>query len=150
MKNYKYQLKCFVCQKEFSACQPNQKVCSSECRKKHSLKYWHFNDEYKHLTSSTVGAIAEIVVAIDLMKKGFSVFRGLSPSCYCDLIAVETKTKKKLELEVRTGRRSFSGKLEFPTILSKHNNGNITGYAVMERHNEKIYYFDLNKKEIKI
>ena len=39
------------------------------------------------LSTATVGAISELVVCVDLAKKGYEVFRAISPSCSCDLIA---------------------------------------------------------------
>lgn len=46
------------------------------------------------------GAIVELAVAVDLLRRGFDVFRALSPSCSCDLVAL--KPGLVLRIEVRT------------------------------------------------
>lgn len=56
---------------------------------------------FKHLHKGTVGAISEILVSVDLMKKGWDVFRSLSPASNCDMLAI--KNDVILKLEVRTG-----------------------------------------------
>jgi hypothetical protein len=38
------------------------------------------------VTKGTRGAISELRVAVDLMSKGFHVFRAMSSSCPCDLV----------------------------------------------------------------
>lgn len=54
------------------------------------------------LSTGKVGAISELIVCADLLKKGWEVFRTVSQSCSCDLIVI--KNKKILRIEVRTGR----------------------------------------------
>jgi hypothetical protein len=67
-----------------------------------------------NLPAGTVGAISEILAAADLMKRGYDVFRALSPSCSCDLIAIAAG-QPPLRIEVRTGNRSpVTGHLSFP------------------------------------
>ncbi len=53
------------------------------------------------LNPSTTGAYHELKVSLDLISKGYEVFRALSPSCSCDLIAL--KNGKSLRVEVTTG-----------------------------------------------
>lgn len=52
------------------------------------------------------GAIAELAVAADLLKRGYEVFRAQSSTCSCDLIAMidsEDGTEfEMLRIEVRT------------------------------------------------
>ena len=50
---------------------------------------------------STRGAISELTVSANLMARGYEVFRALSPSASCDLIAL--KDGEVLRVEVRTG-----------------------------------------------
>lgn len=64
------------------------------------------------LTTGTTGAISELVVSAELMRRGYAVFRSLSPSCFCDLIA--HKDGRQYRVEVRTGYRAQTGKLGFP------------------------------------
>ncbi len=79
--------------------------------------------------------MSELLVSVDLMKKGYSVFRSISPACFCDLIAI--KEGEIMKVEVRTGYTSpVSGKQTFPRITK----GNITHYAVWDRNTEQINY----------
>jgi hypothetical protein len=52
--------------------------------------------------SGTIGAINELYVSSDLMARGLSVFRALSPSCKCDLIVMLANGDIK-KVEVKTG-----------------------------------------------
>ena len=56
------------------------------------------------LSTGTKGALSELLVAADLMAKGYEVFRALSPSCSCDLIA--NNGKGLLRIECRTGSKN--------------------------------------------
>jgi len=58
----------------------------------------------------TVGAINELYVANDLMARGMSVFRSLSPSCKCDLIAMLQNGELK-KVEVKTGYKTSANKI---------------------------------------
>lgn len=68
------------------------------------------------VSTGTKGAINELRVALDLMARGFHVFRAMSQSCPCDLVAWDRRGKL-YRVEVKTGRRLPSGKLSF----QKHN-----------------------------
>jgi hypothetical protein len=48
-----------------------------------------------------VGVLSELVVCVDLLQKGYEVFRGVSPSCSCDLAIL--KNGKLKRVEVTTG-----------------------------------------------
>ena len=66
--------------------------------------------------------MAELVIAADLMQKGYDVFRALSPHCFCDLLAV--KAGRTIRVEVRTGYRSTTAsKLNFSRVTSKYASG---------------------------
>lgn len=53
------------------------------------------------LVSATRGAIGELRVSVDLMVRGYEVFRALSPACSCDIAVL--KDGKLLRIECRTG-----------------------------------------------
>lgn len=86
--------------------------------------------------------MSELVVAVDLMDKGFAVFRSLSPSCLCDLIAF--KDEKSLRVEVRTGYLSEKGIVSFP--LKPSDAGRQDLYGVFVRNEKKVFYFYPNKE----
>lgn len=86
--------------------------CSKACHKENVRRRWAEQNPTEGLPSGTVGAISELAVAVDLMEKGYEVFRALSPSSTCDLaILAETRL---LRIEVRTGSLTTVGKLSFP------------------------------------
>jgi hypothetical protein len=65
------------------------------------------------IPTGTVGAMHELLVAADLMKRGSHVFRALSPSCPGDLMILQG-SKIKI-VEVTTGYRLLNGTLAYPT-----------------------------------
>jgi len=61
------------------------------------------------LSVGNKGAISELLVCVDLTKKGFEVFRAVSPACSCDLVA--RKGDKIFTIEVRTAHLNSLGVL---------------------------------------
>lgn len=59
------------------------------------------------LPSGAVGALGELVVAADLMRRGYEVFRAVSPCAPCDLLVLSGALT--LRVEVRTMRRNKYG-----------------------------------------
>jgi hypothetical protein len=57
--------------------------------------------------------MSELRVAVDLMLKGYDVFRALSSQTGCDLVII--KQNKILRVEVRSGRQSKRGARMFWT-----------------------------------
>ena len=57
------------------------------------------------LPPPTLGALSELQVAVDLMAKGYHVFRALSPDCPCDLVAFRPG-EPPVRIEVMTVPRS--------------------------------------------
>ena len=56
--------------------------------------------------------MGELLVSADLLKKGYEVFRALSPGCSCDLVAM--KNEKLIRVEVKTRQKS-QGSFSFKT-----------------------------------
>jgi len=48
--------------------------------------------------ASTIGAIGELMVASDLMKRGYHVFRAMSPSAPCDLLVMREGLSARVEV----------------------------------------------------
>lgn len=125
MRHEKYKIVCIQCDKEINCSQPNQKLCSDSCRDSwYGRNKEHINEG---IPSGTVGAMSELRVSTKLLQQGYAVFRALSPSCFCDIIAV--KNDEFLYLEVRTGRTSTNGTFAFPKQTSSLL-GRPTHYAV--------------------
>lgn len=81
----------------------------------------HFNT----ISTPTKGTIAELQISIDLLKRGFPVFRALSPSCPCDLAIVVDG--KLLRIEVTSAKQGPNGR----PYYSKHNPENFDVLALV-------------------
>lgn len=128
---YKRKTLCAKCSRTFSAKTSNQKYCSKDC----------WGQVYKNslgISTGTTGAISELIASIDLMKKGFEVYRALSPSSSSDILGY--KDKKVYRFEVRTGMKipNFGGKIHL--TYSKQNVRAPNMAVVILRDNEIYYY----------
>jgi len=91
------------------------------------------------LTSGTTGAIGELLVAADLLQKGYHVFRAQSPSCPCDLAIL--KDNRLLRVEVRTGHRSRATGKVYPPVKDNLSNGKYDLYVQVVHGPLEITYF---------
>lgn len=128
---------CLYCKKVLDKSYINvRKFCSVTCRTMYGndkRKDGLMNEGYNlNLSTGTRGAISEIIVCADLLIKEFEVFRAISPSCSCDMIAL--KNNKFFRVEVRTTTLSPKGK---PYKVSKKGNYDIL--AVVHSNNKIIY-----------
>lgn len=96
---------CVVCSDPFTG-PANKKYCGRDCAAMASRERAGIPD--RNLSAGTVGALHEMVVAVDLMRRGWHVFRALSPSCPCDLVAF-TPDGAPVRIEVRTSHRNSMG-----------------------------------------
>lgn len=132
--------KCISCGKSISPPLKNKKgtqrkYCSPECRDlAYSAKYRE-NNPLMGTSSVTTGAISELRVAIDLLSKGYDVFRAVSPHCPCDLAIL--KNKQLLRIEVRTTHISSTGKPY--KLISKHDDPTVIDMYAWVLPNEIIY-----------
>lgn len=55
-------------------------------------------------STGVTGAASEMVACIDLLRRGYEVFRAVAPACECDLIALSAA--RCWRVEVRTGTPS--------------------------------------------
>jgi hypothetical protein len=121
---------CPTCGLEFLG-RRTKKYCSKACwpsTPKPSLS------QHADLSTGTVGAIAELAVCHDLLRRGYAVFRSVSPNCYCDLIA--RRQTAVLHVEVRTGY-THREKLFFSHSYQL----GVTCMAIWDRNLERVYYF---------
>jgi len=88
------------------------KFCSDRCRVRRDLERYHARNPKKTLPNTTSGAISEYRVIVDLLSKGFEVFRSATLSSSCDLAILIDGCL--FRVEVRTGKRSSTGKIYRP------------------------------------
>lgn len=124
---------CRVCNKPFKRKTHNHVICSDECREKFYAK-----EPGVDLSSGTVGAISELMVSAQLLKEGWCVFRSLSSTAFCDIVAIKNGTIRLIE--VRTGTQSASGVISYPKIT----HGPITEYAVWVKNLNKVFFYPVN------
>lgn len=106
---------CAHCKKEFNGSKLSL-YCSSTC-KRNNFGYRFDNPPLGHISRGRVGAISELKVCVDLMIKGYDVFRALSPQSNADLVAI--KGDVVLKIEVRTARYYTTAKGSKTIFYSK-------------------------------
>jgi len=120
---------CTECSKTFESSRHNAKYCSRECRYSHNQLYF-IKSSYPGISTGTVGAIGELRVSMDLLIKGFEVFRAVSPSCSCDLAILRNGIL--LRVEVRTGYEiPKTGKMVFNQV--KNNKADVLAIVLRDR-----------------
>lgn len=99
---------CKVCTAEIADDVPQyrldrRKYCSKKCAMAAAKRLRLENNPHARtpMAPATRGAISEMKTVIDLAEMGCDVFRAVSPSCSCDLIALRDGIC--LRIEVKTG-----------------------------------------------
>lgn len=136
--NPKYKYVCAQCGKENITHIANKRLCSDDCRK-------NFYDRTSYqfpIASGSVGAIAEMYVCSDLLKKGYAVFRAVSSSTFADVLAI--KESEIRIIEVRTGYTNPSkGEVSFPKVIHHRNNNRPSEYAIFIASENSIQYIPI-------
>jgi hypothetical protein len=101
---------CVECGKDFTNTNGLRKYCTETCRRKQSMKRSRELNPTDELPSGKTGAVSELLVCAHLLRLGFDVFRAVSQSAPCDIIA--TKGNDVRRIEVRTGWRKRDGTLK--------------------------------------
>lgn len=93
---------------------PKKIYCRSKCKIEAERKKIYTRNPHRlwPTSPSTVGAIHELEVCADLLKRGFDVFRSVSPNCSCDIVVIFNK--QFVRVEVTTGSRSGTGRISAP------------------------------------
>lgn len=95
---------CPQCDGPLRNVQDNKRFCSRRCAALHKgIK----GKPRQKAHNSRTGAFSELVVSIDLLRRGYHVFRALNPDACCDLVAV--KDEQVLRIEVRTAVLNKNG-----------------------------------------
>lgn len=93
------------------------KYCSAACLVKATRNGNVSLSEQWGVNASGVGAITELITSIDLMKRGYDVFKALSMGT-CDLVAI--KNGKCIRIEVKSGYTNINGKLNHTKVRSEY------------------------------
>ena len=137
--------KCKGCKKKFKPNRKYQKYCTVECTRKAARKRNYIFGNYDNLNSGQVGAMSELYVCADLIKRGFDVFRSVSPACFCDLIAI--KNDKVFKIEVKTGSIvKKDGKLAAMPHIKYIDRIDLIAIVIKK----KVRYFDSSKNKVRL
>lgn len=132
-----YRRICLSCRNEFLSRSSTRLYCRTTCQPAYiSQQRAHHAVQALYDTTvptGTIGSVGELAVSIDLMCKGYTVFRALSPASYCDLIA--RKYDVLWHLEVRTGHL-LHDTLYFPKKRSE----GVTCFAIWDRSTGAVTY----------
>jgi hypothetical protein len=90
------------------------------------------------ISTGTIGAAHELLVAADLMFRGFAVFRAMSPACVCDL-AIITPDRRLYRIEVTTGYYQPNGSITHSKKAAQQR-GTFDILAVVIKTNRSIVY----------
>lgn len=107
--------KCVICGHSLDPGKKGQrgaaKFCSQRCRVMNASRKYRELNPVPSVPAGKVGAISEYRVVVDLLDKGYDVFRACSSTCSCDLALL--KGNKLLRIEVTTGRYGPSGNITY-------------------------------------
>lgn len=90
------------CEKVFRAFPHNRLYCSAKCFTIVNRETSGTMAMYPGVAPATVGAIGELKVCVELLARGYEVFKAVSASCSCDLAILVSG--HLAQVEVRTGR----------------------------------------------
>lgn len=57
------------------------------------------------------GGISELIVAVDLLRRGLDVYRSMTSGGQCDLVAIDRATEKVTRVEVKSAKRDGNGRV---------------------------------------
>ena len=105
---------CEKCGRQKRTSHPHTRFCSRRCRQ----KYADFGSPISGMDANVGvrGAIGELAVSVDLMGRGYEVFRNVSQHGSCDLVAM--KGGRLLRVEVKcAAMNTDTGKVYAPKTL---------------------------------
>lgn len=113
IKQKKMDKKCLYCGEKLINVLPHRKFCNKKCNtsfRSKSLGFEEFCQE--KLQSHVIGAMNEMLVCADLIRKGYEVFKAICNNS-CDIAIL--KNKILLRVEVTTGNIfKINGKIHIP------------------------------------
>lgn len=104
--------------------------CSSDCRKRRDRDLYkkHNPTSGDSKNKGATGAASELLVAADLLRRGYHVFRSVAPDGACDLLILQGKSV--LRIEVKTAYRNRDGTIGWPNVVRQEGRHDILAIAV--------------------
>ena len=111
-------MKCKRCDKALPEhSKSNRKFCGKVCASEFAKEQWRQQNPKSALGQVATGTKAEVNemrVAIDLLEKGYEVYRAAFQGMPCDLICRPNATWNWQRVEVTTGNKSPNGSVAHP------------------------------------
>jgi hypothetical protein len=105
---------CAGCGASLDGRRKHARFCSSACSKEFQRREWRkANPQAVQLPTGTTGAMHEMAVAIDLLRRGLYVYRSLTPNAPSDLAVLYRH--ELIRVEVTTGYKNLAGRVSYPT-----------------------------------
>lgn len=102
-------IECAICGHEFMPRTDRHRLCSLKCRKEWNRRIYGNDTLATHNDRNMIGAAGEMIVCADLLAVGFEVYRAVSPSQSCDIIAMACGEVWRIESRVSAVNR-FNGR----------------------------------------
>lgn len=119
---------CLNCGRELIQHDGRRKYCNAKCRERlKSRKYHDANPKLPHPSSGRTGTLSECKVLVDLLSRGYDVFRSVCSSSSCDLMV--TRNGKMFRVEVTTGH--YVAKDKRLITYPRHNPANYDIMAIV-------------------
>ena len=99
----------------------------------------------KKVNTSIKGTISELRVEVDLLSRGYYVFRSESAGCPCDIIAMKEGRCFKIEIRTLKDKGQDKGIIP-PHKIQEHEPGLINWFAFVFW--DEIIYYDMKTKHI--
>lgn len=112
-----------------------KKYCSNQCRRSEQKERYAVLNDRANISPGKVGAVAELIVSADLLRKGYEVFRSVSQDCSCDLVIL--KAGRFIRVEVRTGYVNTDGSVGYAKKPSDVGRSDAT--AIVLRGRDVVY-----------
>jgi PD-(D/E)XK nuclease superfamily protein len=75
--------------------------CSQRCQMSAESRRVSFERAAPAISTSSTGALSELLACAEMLRRGYHVFRSVSPSCPCDLILM--RDGQLIRAEVKSG-----------------------------------------------
>jgi hypothetical protein len=102
-----------VCGAEFHT-SVNKVYCSAKCRSNNRRETRSLDVD---ISTGSIGAIGELLASSALLAEGYEVFRSVSPSCSCDLMA--QRDGRCFRIEVKCGIYKKNGGITYDNRVAK-------------------------------
>jgi hypothetical protein len=94
----RHQVTCELCGNVTIAWSAKKRYCSSGCQRKAYSQSSRHSAHVDTIPFGNRGAVGELSVCVDLLQRGFEVFRSVSAHASCDLIAIQGELVYRVEV----------------------------------------------------